>query len=287
MNFLLLIRVKHWLKNLAVFLPIFFAAKFEELFQTNLIFVFISFCLASSSIYILNDILDASYDRNHPLKRNRPIASGFFKISTAWVMFSIFSVFFLMSLWVIPVAAFYVLGYFVLNVFYAFRLRNISIIDVVSISLGFVLRILAGGAGADIFVSHWMIIIVFLLTISIAFAKRRDDLVIETENKEVRKSSEGYSLAFLDIATTISMTITLMAYIMYSVSGEVIERIGTDQLYLTSVFVFMGILRYLQLTVIDKKSGDPFRVFARDRFLQITVLLWGLVFLYLLYGQGV
>ncbi len=286
-NILALIRVKHWLKNGFVFLPIFFAGKVNLVLSTNLIFVFISFCLAASSIYILNDILDIDEDKIHPEKRNRPIANGVITVKLAWALFVLMSLLFLASLFLLKYSAIYLLCYFALNILYSFLLKNISIVDVSCISIGFVLRVLPGGVEAQVFVSNWMIIMVFLLTISMAFAKRRDDLVIDVQKNSIRKSLSGYSIAFLDIAKSISFSITLISYVLYSISTEVIARIGSDKLYFTSLFVFIGIMRYIQITVVDKDSGSPTDVLWRDRFLQITLLLWGLTFLFILYGKSI
>ena len=286
-NFLSLLRVKHWLKNVFVFLPVFFAGKIGLVFTTHLFFVFLSFCLAASSIYVLNDVVDVEADRHHPVKQLRPIASGYFSKKTAWIIFALLVLLFLVSLSLIASARWYVLAYFLLNICYVFVLKKVSIVDVSCISIGFVLRVIAGGEEAQVFVSNWMIIMVFLLTISLAFAKRRDDLVIDVQNDALRKSLSGYSIAFLDIAKSISFSITLLSYVLYSISSEVIARIGSDKLYFTSLFVFLGIMRYIQITVVDKESGSPTDVLWRDRFLQITIFLWGLTFLFILYGKHI
>lgn len=286
-HFLSLLRIKHWMKNAFVFLPVFFAGKIGLVLSTNVAFVFLSFCLAASSIYILNDIIDVEEDRSHPLKRFRPIASGVFSKNMAVVIFAILVLLFVASLSLIAHARWYVLGYFLLNILYSFVLKKVSIVDVSCISIGFVLRVIAGGEEAKVYVSNWMIIMVFLLTISLAFAKRRDDLVIDVQKDALRKSLSGYSIAFLDIAKSISFSITLISYVLYSISPEVIARIGSDKLYFTSLFVFLGIMRYIQITVVDKESGSPTDVLWRDRFLQITILLWGLTFLFILYGKNI
>src|SRR5690606_32626324 len=130
----------------------------------------------------------------------------------------------------------FVLAYFILNIAYSFKLKNIAIVDVTCISLGFLLRIFAGGLAGGVVVSHWMIIIIFLLSISIAFAKRRDDLIIKKEGEILRQSQFGYSLGFIDVAKSISFSVTLVCYIMYSVSTEVVERIGSNYVYATSLF---------------------------------------------------
>lgn len=286
-NIASLIRMKHWIKNGFVFLPVFFAGKIELVLTSNLIFVFISFCLASSSIYILNDIVDVNTDRLHPIKKQRPIASGFFSIHLSILFFSICSILFFVSLLLLKEASLFIISYYALNILYSFYLKRISIVDVSSISIGFVLREMAGGAEADVYVSHWMIIMTFLLTVSIGFAKRRDDLVLVNEKESAIKLLKGYTIAFLDIAKSISFSITLISYILYSISAEVIDRIGSDKLYITSLFVFLGIIRYLQITIVEKNSGSPIDVLWKDRFLQIAILLWTFTFLYIIYGKGI
>jgi decaprenyl-phosphate phosphoribosyltransferase len=286
-NIASLIRMKHWIKNGFVFLPVFFAGKIELVLTSNLIFVFISFCLASSSIYILNDIVDVNTDRLHPIKKQRPIASGFFSIPLSILFFSICSILFFVSLLLLKEASLFIISYFALNILYSFYLKRISIVDVSSISIGFVLREMAGGAEADVYVSHWMIIMTFLLTVSISFAKRRDDLVLVNKKESAIKSLKGYTIAFLDIAKSISFSITLISYILYSISAEVIDRIGSDKLYITSLFVFLGIIRYLQITIVEKNSGSPIDVLWKDRFLQIAIFLWTFTFLYIIYGKGI
>jgi len=285
-NITSLIRLKHWVKNGFVFLPMIFAGKIDLALNNHVLVVFISFCLAASTIYILNDIVDLEDDKMHPIKKMRSIASGFFSLNQAIFLLIIVFFLFIFSLFFIEQSRGYVISYFLLNILYTLYLKNISIVDVASISVGFVLREMAGGAESNVFVSHWMIIITFLLSISICFAKRRDDLILIQEKGAAIKSLHGYSIPFLDLAKSISFSITLISYILYSISPEVVARIGSDKLYITSFFVFLGIIRYLQITVVDKNSGSPIDVLWRDKFLQITILLWALSFLYIIYGRG-
>jgi decaprenyl-phosphate phosphoribosyltransferase len=283
-NLLHFIRIKHWIKNGFVFLPLFFAGKIYSDFDLNLIFLFLSFSLAASAIYVVNDIFDLETDKKHQENQLRPLAKGYFSLKFAWTLFVILSVLFFVSYFLIGKSFFFVLIYFCLNICYSLFLKKISIVDVSCISLGFVLRVLAGGFIAEVFVSHWMIIIVFLLTISIAFSKRRHDFAQSGSDETLVKN--GYSIQFLDIAKSISFSITLISYILYSISSEVIERIGSDKLYITSFFVFLGIMRYIQITVIDKNSGSPINVLWKDRFLQITLFLWCVTFLIIIYGKN-
>ncbi|MBO3116510.1 UbiA prenyltransferase family protein [Winogradskyella sp. DF17] len=282
-----LIRVHHWIKNLAVFLPVFFAGQALDVLNDyriyDLIILFFSFCLTSSIIYVINDSVDIEKDKLHPTKSKRPLASGFFSKRDGFFIASLLVVADIFLLANLGLSKWFVLSYFVLNLAYSFKLKNIAVIDVSCISLGFLLRILAGGVATSIIVSHWMIIIVFLLSISIAFAKRRDDLIIKKDGEILRKAQEGYSLAFIDAAKGISFSVTLVCYIMYSVSPEVVERIGSDYVYTTSLFVFLGIIRYLQISIVRQNSGSPIKILTKDVFMQLIVLAWVALFSFLIY----
>ncbi len=284
-----LIRVHHWVKNIAVFLPVFFSGQFIEVLSNNtinnLIILFLAFCFASSIIYIINDTVDVEKDKLHPVKKFRPIASGFFSKNQALTIAFVLLIILTTLLFILGKSSWFIISYFILNILYSFKLKNIAIVDVTCISLGFLLRILAGGYIVGVVVSQWMTIIVFLLSMSIAFAKRRDDLTVTDNGSILRKSQSGYSLVFIDMAKSICFSITLIAYIMYSISNEVIERLGTDKLYTTSLFVFIGIMRYMQISVVENKSGSPIKILAKDTFLQIVLLCWIFLFTYFIYFQ--
>lgn len=284
-DLLLLMRPRHWVKNIFIFLPLFFSGHPLENLNAHIWILFIVFCLTASSIYVINDIFDIEKDRLHPEKKNRPLASGKINRTTAWTLFAILTGIVLATcILLLPESRHYVMGYFVLNILYSFKLKHISILDISCISLGFVFRVLAGGKEAGILVSHWMIILVFLLTISMVFAKRRDDFAVGVDQNLLRKSNSGYSIVFLDIATSISFSITLIAYIAFSVDPGTMERLGSSHVYFSSFFVFLGIMRYIQISVIDRKAGSPVDVLLKDSFLQFTVLGWALTILYLVYG---
>ncbi len=286
-HFFHLLRVTHWIKNVAVFLPVFFAGKLLQVFVDGTIWdiflVFAAFCLASSTIYIINDLVDLPFDRKHPIKSKRPLASGMFSKNTAvgigLITFTLGAAITLFA----GQAGLLVAAYLTLNLAYSFFLKKISIVDATCVAMGFVIRVLAGGLAAGVFVSQWILIMVFLLGISIIFAKRRSDL-IESNSEIFRHSQQGFTLGFIDMAKTISLTLTMVVYLIYSVSQDVIERIGSDKLYITSLFVFLGIMRYLQISVVDQKAGDPIRILLKDRFLQVVVLLWIITFAIIIYG---
>ena len=179
--------------------------------------------------------------------------------------------------------------YFIMNIAYCLKLKQIEIIDVFIISSGFVIRIFIGSYITDIWISEWIIIMTFLLALFLAFAKRRDDVYIyiyrerEREKKCIRESVTNYSLQFLDLILGVNASIIVVCYIMYTISDEVIMRVGTPYLYITSIFVLFGIIRYLQITMVKHESGSPTLIFIKDKFILSTVILWVLCFLIIIY----
>lgn len=288
-DILRIIRPQQWLKNVFVLVPLFFGGSLLD--GGDIIASIVSavaFCLASSAIYCLNDIIDVEADRRHPVKCHRPIAAGKVSIAQGYAMMVVMAVLglgctTLLGGQMMGVAA-VVAAYLVLNVAYCLVLKRYAIVDVCVIAFGFVLRLFAGGLATEIELSKWIVLMTFLLTLFLSLAKRRDDVLRMNETGQApRKNTIRYNLDFINQAITITATVTLVCYVMYTVSPEVVARTGTSYLYLTTVFVILGILRYLQLTLVDNQSGDPTKAMLRDRFLQVVVLLWGLAFLFILY----
>ena len=283
-----LIRVKQWVKNAFVFLPVFFGGHlFDPEFLTPSLWAFFAFCFASSAVYCLNDILDADADRNHPVKCRRPIASGALSKRTGCVV----------ALGMVLLAAYAVilsdsvsnLGiltavYLLLNVAYCLWLKRIPLVDVIAIAAGFVLRVCAGGVTSGVWLSQWIVLMTFLISLFLAFAKRRDDVEIhERTGVQMRVSVKSYNLQFLNSVITMLAAVTMVCYLMYTLSDDVIARVGTSDLYLTSVWVLAGLLRYLQQTIVASDSGSPTKVLLRDRFTQVCVVGWLLSFMLILY----
>ncbi|MBR2203259.1 MAG: decaprenyl-phosphate phosphoribosyltransferase [Prevotella sp.] len=287
-NILKLMRPYQWVKNVFVFIPLFFGGQLTEMDQLlNSIIMFVAFCLAASSIYCFNDIIDVEADRNHYAKRNRPIASGAVSIKQAYVvMFALIAVS-IAILWFLLSdvnALMIVVFYWLLQVAYCAILKRQAIIDVTILAFGFVLRIIAGGIAADVTVSKWLVLMTFLLTLFLGFAKRRDDVLLyNKDGKSPRYNTRRYNLTFLNQALTICGSVMLVCYIMYTVSPEVMAKFGSHYIYLTSIYVLLGLLRYIQLTVVDEKSGDPTKMLLHDRFIRLDVLAWLLTFLFLIY----
>jgi len=280
-----LARPEHWVKNLFVFIPAFFAAKLSEPgLLLRAMGGFIAFSLIASAVYALNDMIDAPLDRNHPDKCRRPIASGAIKPTTAVVLILVW-----MGGGMLLAAALnrelllIVIAYFIVNVAYSFRLKHFALIDVSLIGLGFLLRVFAGGAATGVGISQWLIVLTFLLALILGLAKRRGEYLVETNGQPFRKALEGYNLPFLDNSIVVCSTVAIVAYLMYCFSPEVTGRMGSDKIYYTAFFVIIGILRYLQLTLVYNKTESPVRALLRDPFLQAVLVGWIGSFAWLLY----
>jgi len=267
-----LLRPEQWLKNLFVFLPVFFNGQLLNVSSLlPCLIVFTAFSFAASSIYCFNDIYDIEADKLHPEKCKRPIASGIISKKTAYILMAISFLLSMLILFFFGGEARNVLialvgFYYVINLAYTIELKRRAIIDVVIISVGFVLRVYVGGIASDIWISEWIVIMTFLLALFLAFAKRRDDVILHNSN--------CYNLEFMNQIITLVATITIVAYIMYTLSSEVIQRFHTRYIYITAIFVLMGIIRYLQITIVDFKSGNPTKVLLQDRFIQCCVIGW-------------
>ena len=288
-----LIRPHQWLKNLFVFSPLFFDRHATDWsYVWPCMQAFIAFCLVASGIYCFNDVYDSEADRRHPVKRCRPVASGAISVRVAYATMAI--------VWLLAISLLFfgsfgddetriglagiLFFYVVMNVGYCIKLKHVALLDVLIIATGFVLRIVVGGLATGIVLSHWIVLTTFLLALFLSVSKRRDDVVIyETVGVKARRNVHRYNLDFLNQTIGILGSITIMCYILYTVSEEVVERIGSQYLYATSSFVLAGILRYMQLTLVDRKSGSPTKVLLRDHFIQLCVVGWIVAFAIILY----
>lgn len=285
---IILLRPWQWLKNVFVFLPMFFGGVFFNIdcWQNGLI-AFVAFSLISSAIYCLNDIIDIESDKLHPEKRERPIASGKVSVGTAWFLIAVLTVsaFFTSCLINAQMKVSSVLaGYFLLNVAYCIKLKQYAIVDVFVVSFGFVLRLFVGGFACGVELSTWIVCMSFLLALFLAFAKRRDDIILyERDGIVTRHNILRYNIQFMNQTLSIIGSVTIVCYMMYAISPEVMERFGSRYVYSTSIFVLAGILRYLQVAMVDMKSGSPTKVLLRDHFIQVCVLCWVSSFVIIIY----
>jgi len=270
-------RPQQWTKNLFVFAGVVFARKVTEPgpLLTSLA-AFGLFCLLSSSVYLINDMADAEQDRQHPTKRNRPIASGRLSVAAALagavlmagvgvgLSFGLNAAFGL-------VAAIY-LG---LNLLYSFVLKHMVILDVLSVAIFFVLRAIAGAAAIDVVISHWLLICTILLALFIALSKRRHELVLLENNAASHRASlTEYSPYLLDQMISVVTASTLMAYVLYTVDARTITEFGSDHLLYTVPCVIFGIFRYLYLIHQKGEGGNPDRIIVSDKPFLINLLLW-------------
>lgn len=271
-----LFRVHQYIKNLFIFMPLLFSFSFSNLDNNlNSLVAFMLFSIIASSIYIFNDLMDINEDRAHPTKKYRPLASGKVSPKSAKMLILLLSLSSLGISFVFNTELFLVLlVYFILNIAYSLKLKHIAILDIFIIATGFILRLFAGSAVTGISLSMWIILMTFLLAIFLALAKRRDDVLLSLEGQETRKNIDGYNLEFVNAAMVLMAGVVIVSYIQYTISPEVIERLDTNYLYLTSFFVILGVLRYMQITFVEQDSGSPTKVVIRDSFLKVTIFLW-------------
>lgn len=281
-----LFRLSHCIKNLFLFMPLFFAGHafdFNSLIQvTN---AFISFSLGAFAVYIFNDIQDIDEDRMHPVKKHRPIASGKIQFSLALSIMSLFFIISLSLMFILSKLAFVYLSiYIIMNIVYSLYLKKIAILDIIIIATGFVIRLFVGSSVSEVPLSLWIIILTFLLTLFIALAKRRDDLLIFKETGYVmRQSITFYKLKLLDKALVFLALIISIVYFSYSVSPEITSRLHTNYLYLSTLFVILGLLRYLYLSIVKNNSGSPVKIIFTDFMTQIIIVTWISFFSWIIY----
>lgn len=281
-----LIRVHQWTKNLFIFAPLFFSGQILHTEKLTLaILGFLGFCCIASSVYILNDFMDYEKDKEHPTKKNRPIASGEINKPTAIFLFFLLIIGALIfSIQINKTFFLIIFFYFFLNILYSLGLKQISLVDTFIISIGFVLRVSAGGVLTHVPVSHWLYIMTFLLALFIAIAKRRDDvLILNQTGSEMRESIKGYNLEFITSTISILCATLIVSYLLYITSNEVVTRFNGKHPYISTIFVILAILRYLQITLVHEKSGSPSKVLLKDIFIQIVILLWVLFFITIIY----
>ena len=282
---LALMRPPQWVKNAFVAAPLFFTPGLVD--ATNALKVLLgilAFCALSSAVYILNDYLDRATDRLHPEKRHRPLAAGTIAPARALaLMVGLIAGGITLAGALSPRFAGIALIYLFVNALYSLRLKDVSIVDVLLVALGFVLRVYAGAELIHVLPSVWIIVCTGLLALFLALAKRRDDLVKQLDAGH-RGALKGYTKPFIDTAITAVLGGLLVSYLIYTTDPAVMERIGSTHLYLTTPFVIAGVLRYLQITLVEERSGSPTTLALTDRFLILTVFGWLATFGLLIYG---
>jgi 4-hydroxybenzoate polyprenyltransferase len=270
-------RPKHWVKNVFVFAALVFALELGQARSAALAAAaFVIFCMLSSAVYLLNDVVDREADRLHPAKRNRPVASGAVSARTAVVVALGLAAAGLAGAMAISVPFAAVASAFLLtNLAYTLALKRVVILDVMIIAAGFLLRAWAGSVAVGVGMSHWLVLCTALLALFLGFVKRRQEIVMMGDATDQRPSLRDYSLPFLDQMISIVTASTVVAYTLYAFSPEVAQKLGTRWLGLTIPFVLFGIFRYLFLVHRRGAGENPTALVLSDGPLLATVLLWG------------
>ncbi|HYC00666.1 MAG TPA: decaprenyl-phosphate phosphoribosyltransferase [Candidatus Limnocylindrales bacterium] len=282
-----LLRPTHWVKNgfvLAAF--VFSLNRTSEIALVRTVAAFVIFCLASSSAYVLNDVLDASRDRLHPEKRLRPVACGAVSRRDALVLALALAVAALAGSLLVDLQLFLCTAAFLtLQAAYSSALKRVAVIDAMAIAGGFVLRTMAGVIAAGAQMSAWLFLSTFLLALFLALAKRRHELLeLGDQAGDHRDVLERYRQTPLDTLIVLLALAVIGVYVQYTLSSDVAARLGTTRLYVTVPFVVFGVFRYLFLVYGHEKGGNPTNALLDDHPLQIGVALWAATVVVLLYA---
>lgn len=279
-----LLRVENYVKNLFIFAPLFFDFQFDIISISRAFIIFVLFCFLASGVYIFNDIFDLESDKIHPVKKFRPIASGLISIKRASVIGVLLIATGLITTLFIDLKLFYTfLSYLIINILYNLFLKKIPIVDVLIISFGFIIRIFAGSYATGIPASYWILIMTFLLSLFLGFSKRRADIILAKNNNIKANNIRIFSITSINRILFIFAFLICTFYIAYTVSKEVIFRIGSPFVFLTSIFVILGVFRYITLLRSSKQYKDPTAIIIGDWKLQGIIFIWILSFIIIIY----
>lgn len=279
-------RLHQWIKNLFIFTGLLFSHKLFDLHLFAKVFAgFILFSLAAGSIYIFNDIKDIKKDQEHPEKSKRPLASGQLRPNKAYVASTALAVISIGGAFFIDLNFFtIIIAYVIMNVAYSIKIKHVVILDVMCIAFGFVFRVLAGTALAEVRPSDWLIICTITLSMFLGFSKRRHELSLDNFNKKNhRKVLTDYSITFLDQMIAVATACTVMSYALYTIADETVARFGTRNLVFTIPFVIYGIYRYLYLIHQKNVGGNPTTATTTDLPIIINSVLWLGTIIFIIY----
>ncbi len=269
---LISLRPRQWTKNLVLFAGVVFSGNALDLsMQAVVLTAFLCFCAGVSAGYLVNDIVDRDRDRLHPVKRQRPIAAGELGVGTAAVAAALLLVAALAAGWLVePLIDAYLAAYLALQVAYTLVLKQLVIIDVLTIAAGFVIRAVAGAAVIHVVISPWLVACALLLALFLALAKRRAELVtMENEAAAHRRNLDQYSIELVDQMTVVTAAATIVSYAIYTFTAY-----DSSAMMITIPFVLYGIFRYLYLVHRRLRGGAPEQVLLTDLPLLLDVLLW-------------
>ena len=287
LNYLKLVRVPQWVKNFFVFVPLLFSQHlFDVDYFTTTLFAFVVFCLASSLIYVINDIIDIEADKAHPTKKNRPLPAGLISKRSALIVAVV-----LTAVIVILLPQFnkeflyFVTAFVLLNLLYSFWFKHIVILDVFSIAAGFSIRVLAGAVVISVPISSWLILTTMFISLFLGVMKRHSELILvaENENAPSRKVLSQYSLNFADQMATVAAAGVIICYALYTVSERTVLAFGTENLIYTTPFVVYGIFRFMYLEYISNKGDNTTKIVFSDLQIILTVLIYTITTVLIIY----
>jgi len=287
LNYLKLVRVPQWIKNFFVFVPLLFSQHlFDEDYFIKSLVAFVVFCLASSLIYVINDIIDIEADKAHPTKKNRPLPAGVISKRSALIVAVV-----LTAVIVILLPQFnkeflyFVTAFVLLNIFYSFWFKHIVILDVFSIAAGFAIRVLAGAVVISVPISSWLILTTIFISLFLGVMKRHSELILveESENAPSRKVLSQYSLNFADQMATVAAAGVIICYALYTVSERTVSAFGTESLIYTTPIVVYGIFRYMYLEYISNKGDNTTKIVFSDLQIILTVLIYTITTVLIIY----
>jgi 4-hydroxybenzoate polyprenyltransferase len=286
-NYLKLVRVPQWVKNFFVFVPLLFSQHlFDVDYFTTTLFAFVVFCLASSLIYVINDIIDIEADKAHPTKKNRPLPAGLISKRSALIVAVVIT-----AVIVILLPQFnkeflyFVTAFVLLNLLYSFWFKHIVILDVFSIAAGFSIRVLAGAVVISVPISSWLILTTMFISLFLGVMKRHSELILvaENENAPSRKVLSQYSLNFADQMATVAAAGVIICYALYTVSERTVSAFGTENLIYTTPFVVYGIFRFMYLEYISNKGDNTTKIVFTDLQIILTVLIYTITTVLIIY----
>lgn len=287
LNYLKLVRVPQWIKNFFVFVPLLFSQHlFDKDYFFTVLLAFVVFCLASSFIYVINDIIDIEADKAHPTKRNRPLPSGNVSKRSALIVAVVLAA---VNVMLLPQLNkefnYFVIAFVLLNVLYSFWFKHIVILDVFSIALGFSIRVLAGAVVISVPISSWLILTTMFISLFLGVMKRHSELILvaESENAPSRKVLSQYSLNFADQMATVAAAGVIICYALYTVSERTVSAFGTENLIYTTPFVVYGIFRFMYLEYISNKGDNTTKIVFSDIQLILTVLIYAFTTVLIIY----
>lgn len=286
-DYLRLMRPHQWVKNVFILLPVFFGVRITEIRTLMMAMTGVAaFSCIASAVYIFNDWRDIKVDRLHPTKKYRPLAAELIPIRGALILMGVLLAVGMSILAWYDHRAFHLgLVYIGMNLLYSVWLKHISLLDIFVIALGFVIRLGIGSTIVDpnIPLSMWIVVMTFLGALFLGLAKRRDDVLLAAEGLKVRRSVKSYNLPFVNGGMVMMASVLIVGYLSYVSNPETMDHFQTENLYFTGAFVILGVLRYMQITFVEQRSGNPTRILLSDRFLQITIAGWLATFIWLIY----